>query len=926
MAKLQDYLQLGQSIWLDDIRRSYFTAGELARLVQLGLRGLTSNPSIFEKAIAGSSDYDEEIRELVRSEKTSQEIYEALTMEDIRRAAEALRSVYDASDGTDGFVSLEVNPHLAHDTDATVSQALYLFKTVDRPNLMIKIPATPEGIPAIQEVLAQGVNVNVTLIFSVSQYEAVVQAHMAGLEQRLSLGEEIRRVASVASFFVSRVDSAIDPRLQAAGESGLIGKIAIANSKIAYACFQELYASERWKNLAAKGGRVQRPLWASTSTKNPAFPDTYYVDELIGPDTVNTIPYPTLKAVLDHGHAARSIDRDLALAQAQIARLDSLGIDLKAVTDQLQIDGVAAFINSFESLMESISRKREKMRAGLLRFSASLGSYQKRVDTALNTISEQRIIQRIWQKDHTVWKPDPQEISNRLGWLRVAEEMQKEIPCIEALVDDLRAEGYTHALLLGMGGSSLASEVLQKTFGVRPGFLDLAVLDSTDPAAVLDYANRLDPARTLFIYSTKSGGTVETASFFKYFYNLTAQTLGIERAGEHFIAITDPGSQVVQIAEELSFRAIFLNDPEIGGRYSALSHFGLVPAALLGIDLRLLLQRAVGMSDQCQLASPRENPGAHLGTLIGELALAGRDKLTWILSPEICTFGDWAEQLIAESTGKDGKGILPVVGEVLGDPEIYGSDRAFIYLHTAEDHDLDVAVLGLEMAGHPVVRLEVKDLYDLGGQFFLWEFATAVAGQRLEIQPFDQPDVEAAKIQARKMVEAYRKNGAFPEPPPVLLDGDISIIGEAEGNTLQEAWEHFLGKAQPGDYIAIQAYIPPSSANDATLLALRTELRARTRLAVTSGYGPRFLHSTGQLHKGDGGNGLFIQITRQIGEEASIPERAGVSDSTIRFGVLEQAQALGDRQALLDRGRRVLRFHLEGDLLIGMTRMIHALK
>ncbi len=925
MTQLFDYLDQGQSIWLDDIRRSYFTTGELNRLVSLGLRGLTSNPSIFEKAIAGSSDYDADLIRLVQQGKSIQEIYEALTIDDIRRAADGLHSVYNESGGTDGFVSLEVSPNLANDAAGTTQEAIRLFNKVDRPNLMIKIPATPAGIKAIQTVIFQGVNVNATLIFSLSQYEAVAQAHLAGLEQRLGSGEDISKVDSVASFFVSRVDNAVDVLLESSAEKALLGKIAIANCRVAYARFKELYCSARWQRLAARGARVQRPLWASTSTKNPAYPDTLYVDELIGPDTVNTLPFATIQAALDHGQVERSIDRDIEKTRNQIARLDSLRIDLESVTQKLQQDGVAAFQKSFDSLMEGISRKREKIRASELSFSASLGQIQNQVDSALLRMDEQKLIERIWEGDHTVWKPDPTEITNRLGWLRIDETMPGSISQINALVDAVRNDGYTNALLLGMGGSSLAPEVMRKTFSVQPGYLDLAVLDSTDPEAVLEYSSRLDPAKTLYIVSTKSGGTVETASFFKYFYTLAVQSLGAEQAGAHFIAITDPGSQVAQTASKLNFRATFLNDPNIGGRYSALSYFGLVPAALVGIDLSVMLQRAMGMADHCTNLPAARNNGARLGAIMAEMARSGRDKLTLITSSQICTFGDWVEQLVAESTGKDGQGILPVVGEVTAEPDVYGNDRFFVYLHLSENHDFDVQILEFEKSGHPVIQIGIEDFDDLGAQFFLWEFATAIASSLLRIQPFDQPNVESAKVQARKMIAAYQEQGKLPDLIPVLQTDGMKVYADIQGKALNDIWNNFLARAQPGAYIAIQAYIPPSAASDASLLALRTELRARTGLAVTSGYGPRFLHSTGQLHKGDAGKGLFVQITCDELEDAPIPDEAGKQKSSVSFKVLETAQSLGDRQALLDNHREVLRFHIEHDLQVGMRRLTRAI-
>ncbi|MEW5871239.1 MAG: glucose-6-phosphate isomerase [Chloroflexota bacterium] len=567
--------------------------------------------------------------------------------------------------------------------------------------------------------------------------------------------------------------------------------------------------------------------------------------------------------------------------------------------------------------------------------SSTLGQYQSSVAAAQVQMVQENVVPRLWAHDHTLWKPDPKEITNRLGWLRIASEMQEALPELQALVQSVRQAGYTHALLLGMGGSSLAPEVFRKTFGVQPGYLDLSVLDSTDPGAVLHYAQTLDPAHTLYIVSTKSGGTVETLSFFKYFYNQVAGALGAgaQQAGAHFVAVTDPGSTLAEVAAQHNFRATFLNNPNIGGRYSALSYFGLLPAALVGVDIETLLQRALEMGRLCENASPADNPGAQLGAILGTLACAGRDKVTLIASPAICEFGNWVEQLIAESTGKEGQGILPVVGEAPGAPGVYGPDRLFVYLRLVDDHTQDIDVLALEAAGHPLVRLEMNDLYDLGGQFFLWEIATALASYFLHINPFDQPNVESAKVLARRLVAAYQEQGKLPEPDPTLQDHGIVIYTRLHAENLRQSLETFLNQAQPGAYIALQAYIQPSPESDAALLDLRTRLRQVTQaelpvppLAVTSGYGPRFLHSTGQLHKGDAGKGLFIQITSQASQDAAIPDQAGTDASSISFAVLVRAQSLGDRQALLDAGRQVIRFHITGDVLVGLTRLAKALE
>ena len=902
MTRLNELNQAGQSVWLDYIRRAYIASGELQAIIEAGVTGITSNPSIFEKAIAGSSDYDADIQRLVMTGRGTTGIYEALALDDIGRAADLLRPVYERTAGRDGYVSLEVSPELAHDTAGTIADARRLFAALGRPNVMIKVPATPAGIPAFQTLISEGINVNVTLMFSLAHYEAVAEAYLRGLEARAAAGGDLSRVASVASFFVSRVDSAVDKALAAAGNQQLPGKIAVANAKITYQRFQAIFTGPRWQKLAQAGAQPQRVLWASTSTKNPAYSDTLYVDELIGPHTVNTMPLNTVDAFLDHGTVAETLTAGLDEAQAQLAQLAELGIDLAAITEQLQVAGVDAFATAFRGMLDSVARKRAQIAAAGSPIQAQLGAYQAAVDQALAQMAAADVLKRIEQRDYTVWRDDPAEIRNRLGWLDAPAGMGTTVPRLQALRQTLLAEGYSDVLLLGMGGSSLAPEVFYNIFGGDPAGLRLAVLDSTDPGAVLAQAARLNPATTLFIVATKSGGTVETFSFFKYFYNWTVDALGAEAAGAHFVAITDPGSKLQAVAGQLQFRDTFLADPNVGGRYSALTFFGLLPAALVGVDVAQLLDRAQAV---------RKDDGATLGAILGALAKAGRDKVTFVTSPALANFGDWVEQLIAESTGKDGTGILPVVGEALGDPAVYGADRLFVYLRLAGADAAqgahDAALAALAAAGHPLVTIRLHDLYDVGGQFFLWELATAVAGHLLGIQPFDQPNVESAKVLARQMVAAYHELGRLPEDTPAPLSST--------------ALRAFLAASRPGDYIALQAYVPPTPATTAALNALRLALRDRLHLATTVGYGPRFLHSTGQLHKGDGNNGLFIQFTADVLQDAPIPDEAGAAASGMSFGVLIQAQALGDGQALRDAGRRVIRFHLGTDVVGGLERL-----
>ena len=930
MPTIRDYIAQGQSIWYNYLRRSFITSGDLQALIDQGLRGITSNPATFEAAIVGSVDYDDELKRLVGQKKPAEEILETLILEDIARAADLLRPVYDSLDGSDGYVSVDVSPRLAKDTSGMVEQARRFFYKLDRPNVMVKIPATAAGIPAVKTLIAEGININITLIFSVAQYKAIAEAYIEGLEAFGAGGGNLRKVASVASFFLSRVDTAVDRELEKIGEKPLQGTVAIANAKLAYAKFKETFSGPRWERLEAMGARAQRLLWASTSTKNPYYPDTLYVDNLIGPDTVSTVPPATLRAALDHGQvAANTIEVGLDAAAADLERLSRLGVNLDAITGRLEEEGISAFSNSLDTLLSSIARKREELLSESHRESAALGPYQGAIDASLESLASDKVIHRIWAHDYSVWKPEPTEISNRLDWLHSPELMLEQLSRFDELIQEIRSAGYAHVLLLGMGGSSLAPAVFAKVFRRKDGCPELTVLDSTDPDTVMAAYRRLNLEETLFIVSSKSGGTLETLSLMKYFYARVVETVGDARAGEHFVVITDPGSELASIADRKMFRTKILNDPNIGGRYSVLSYDGLVPAALIGVDLAKLLGQAMSAASSCEPSvEPKDNPGAWLGVILGELAKKGRDKVTFVISPRIEAFGNWIEQLIAESTGKEGRGILPVVGEELGPPDAYGDDRLFVSIQLDGDRDAsnETALSTLVAAGHPVVYLRMHDVYELGGQFFLWEMATAVAGYIVGVNPFDQPNVEAAKILARKMLADYKVQRRLPSLTAALTTEDITVYGDAVGSSPDAMLTNFLAEAKPGAYIAIQAYVQPTDLTDRSLRELRKWLMERFKLATTVGYGPRFLHSTGQLHKGDGGRGFFVQITSADKDDLPVPDELGSSKSSVSFGVLKEAEALGDRQVLLGAGRRVISFQVRGDVPKTLDRLTAALR
>ena len=820
---VQEVNRLGQSTWYDNIRRGLIKSGELQQLIDSGVSGLTSNPTIFEKAIAGSTDYDDALLEAAKDGKGTQELFEALAIEDIRATADLLRPIYDRTGGVDGYASLEVSPDLAHDTEGTIAEAKRLFASLDRSNVMVKVPATPAGIPAIRRLIGQGININVTLIFSLDTYDRVKEAYIGGLEELARSGGDVSKVASVASFFVSRVDTAVDGLLEEGIRGGreelksLLGKAAIANARLAYQAFQGTFTDERFAALREKGAMVQRPLWASTGTKNPAYSDVLYLESLIGPDTVNTVPPATLTAFLEHGRASVTLEQDVEEAGQVIEALAAAGIDMEQVTEKLLADGLEAFADSFQKLMANIEEKRARLLArghehpgvgpstGLR---SSLGSYLSVVEATLADLQRRDVVGRIWRRDHTVWKPDPTEIANRLGWLTVSDMMCEQAPALQAFADEVREAGFRHVVLLGMGGSSLGPEVLHQAlsaspvvsspnpsgqaFGSGPGYPELIVLDSTVPSWVQAVTEAIDPARTLFLVSSKSGSTTEPNTFYAHFRRLVEQAVGKEQAGQNFIAVTDPETSLDKLGQEQGFRRVFLNPADIGGRYSVLSYFGLVPAALAGLDITTLLDRADCMREGCASCVPaHDNPGAWLGAVMGVLAQQGRDKLTLVTSPSISSFGLWVEQLIAESTGKQGKGIIPVAGEPLAAPNSYGEDRLFVYLRLESDDNsaIDAAIAEIEASGQPVVRLDLRDRYDLGAEFFRWEFATAVAGAVLNIHPFDQPNVQAAKDMTERVLAQFQASGKL---PPMEAWGSLATL---------------LTKAYPGDYLAIMAYI-----------------------------------------------------------------------------------------------------------------------
>ena len=936
--------QYGQSVWLDFIRRTLISGGELKRLVEEdGLGGVTSNPAIFEKAIEGSDDYRDAIEDISKDPSLSpKDVFERLAVKDIQDAADVLRPVYDRTKSHDGYVSLEVAPDLANDTQGTLDEARRLWKAVGRPNLMIKVPATPEGVPAIRTLLTEGINVNVTLLFAREAYEGVAHAFVDAIEARVSKGEPVDKVASVASFFVSRIDSAVDALLEqkmktATGQDKarmlrLLGKVAIANAKVAYQSYKKIFSGPRWEALAGKNAQTQRVLWASTGTKNPNYRDTLYVEELIGPETVDTVPPDTLNAFRDHGRVRPSLEEDVMGAMDVLEDLEKSGISLEQVTGDLLADGLKKFVDPFTKLLKAVERRcRDANKARInVQTHALPGPLATEVATKLKEWDAQGGTRRLWAGDASLWTGSDE--ASWIGWIGIVEHQIENLGPLKSLQEEVKKEGFSHVLLLGMGGSSLCPEVWKETFGRVAGFPELLVLDSTDPAQVRSFEERIQLDKTLFIVSSKSGSTLEPNIFKAYFFDKVKQKLG-DRAGSRFIAVTDPGSNLEKEARVDGFRDIFPGVKSIGGRYSALSNFGMVPAAAMGLDIERLLDEAERMVHACAPGVPaEENPGLVLGTILGVAHNHKIDKLTLAASPGIHDLGAWLEQLLAESTGKEGKGIIPVDRERLGPPEVYGDDRLFAYLRLEDGADSaqDAAVDALEKAGKPVVRIRVASKHDIGEEFFRWEVATAIAGALIGINPFNQPDVEASKLATRALTSEYEKTGKLPSESPFFEGEGVKLFADAKNaEALKKAAatpslgayvKAHLDRLGKGDYFGLLAYVQMNANHEEALQAPRHRVRDGKKVATCLGFGPRFLHSTGQAYKGGPNSGVFLQVTCDDARDLPVP------GSKYTFGIVKAAQARGDFQVLSERGRRALRVHLGSDVAAGLRTLANAIE
>lgn len=954
MKPLFELLEHGQSYWLDNLSREMIESGELRRRVEEeGLRGVTSNPAIFHKAISAGDAYDEEIEALVSRDATVPEIYETLVVSDIRDACDILRPVYDASDGADGFVSLEVSPRLIHDTPGSIEEGRRLWKAVERPNLMIKIPGTPAGVPAIEQLLFDGINVNVTLLFDVPAYDEVARAHLRALRRRHDDGRPVASVASVASFFLSRIDVLVDSlighRIDADpgpdGPARLLGRAGIASAKFAYRSFERHYAGPEWEELAAAGARSQRLLWASTSTKNPLYDPVRYVEPLVGRETVNTMPEVTIEAVaagssIEPGTVREGYDEAVQVFEA----LDRAGIDMVAVAAQLVNEGADKFIAPFDRLLAGLAARRREILGAPGEPRMSEAAREALDGSLLGALEEMRFARRLLGGDPSLWAAEPADregIATRLGWLDAPARTLAALDELERLAGEISGEGVEHVVVLGMGGSSLAAAVLAQVMPPTPDRPRLHVLDDIDPDVVRGVEARIDPAATLFVVASKSGGTVETVSLFRHFHRVV-ESAGVSPAGRRFIALTDPGTPLASLAREHGFRNVVETPEDVGGRFSALTEFGILPAVLAGLDARALLDSARRLREACGPEVPlADNPALGVGIVLGRLAERGRDKLT-ILADDggLSAFAGWLEQLVAESTGKRGIGIVPVLDEPTRPADAYADDRVFLHLRLGDDEAAETSarLAALEDAGHPTIRVALDQPSALGREFLRWELAVAAAAVVLGVNPFDEPDVDEAKQRARQRLASDGAAGTVgaagtagaadpvgagapagagrgPAPGPSAAERGLELYldgagsGDDAGNgdrspDLAGRLREWIEDVAPDDYVAVLAYFGSSDDRDRLARLLRGALAARTGAAITLGYGPRYLHSTGQLHKGGRKGGAYLVLTADTAEDVTVPQ-AGYGLAELR-----RAQALGDAEALAGRGRRVARVNL----------------
>jgi len=929
--------------WYGNLNRDMVLSGEMKALIeQHGITGFCAEPSLIERAIGEGTAYDDAICEF--SEPNPGLIFDRLMIEDSQIAADLLRSTYEETQGATGYVCVDIPAILQEGAVLQIAEVRRLFKAINRPNLMIKIPGRLTDLTTIEEVLFAGINVNVTMVYSPQNAVSVAGGYIRALERRLIAGLPVDKIASVLTFGLSGVDRLADQMLEGNVRSAqgradvqrvslntrLLGKVGIANAQSTYRRFRDLFQGERFSRLRNAGARLMQLIWADLTPTNPTYGAQYYIDELSAPDVILLVNQATLA---DHTPEHTIEYHALHTAHEVLHRLEEVGIDLERIGKQLQGDAEDLHTETYRKAIARVEGKRNLLFSGFMRRqSLVLGEPRPAVEAELKRLRLQKSITRMWARDASLWKVPPDKealVANRLGWLTIASDGRIDRERLRALREESKAAGWKHLVLIGMGGSVITADVLAKTFGPQEGFPRLHLLDTVDPAAICAVEESIDPDKTIFVIASKSGTTLETQALQSYFHTKYSE--------RPFIVITDAGTSLEAWAQAIKCRHMILNPEDMAGAYLALSYFGMVPAALLGLDFERIMQAGTDMQIACANNVMGVNhPGLWLGTIMAVMADYGRNKLTLLTSPELAAIGDWTEQLIAESTGKEGKGVIPVTGATPGMPHDYDDDRLFVYLRLDDSpNNPDDAVRMLREAGNPFVTLDLRDKFDIGAEFFRWQYAACAAAISLGVNPFDEPNMAESQYAALRRLDIYKQSGELPEETPVIVedavrlyaaDGMAQLLHDLrsqhnyEATPLEGLIAAFVGLARSGQYVALMPYLNPSPENMEIFHELRRRMRHIFKRAVTVGFGPRCLHITGQLDKGGPNLGLYLQFTADDSADLSTPA------FPYPFGVLKAANAAGDLEVLAARGRRVIRIHLGSDIRAGLAKVTHALE
>jgi transaldolase/glucose-6-phosphate isomerase len=920
----------GQQLWLRGFRRCYSEAAPVADLIRDGVvTGLCVDLDHLEPALLEGAEYAAARRRVAEKEADAATVGAEALLEDAAHAA-ALLARHSASDETQ-WLAVDLPPAATMSSDDVVDWARRLREAAGHGQVLVRLPGTPKGLEVLENLAAAGYGAYVQNLFSVDQVEATLAAHQRGLRLARTAGVDLAGAALVAAVQLVRLDVAVDELLRDAIARGsverdaletLFGKASVASARVAHAALEKAIRDREWSDLTAAGAPVPRLAWESARNLSPARRDVELMEELVGPNTVSVVTWDGLTALLDHGHPSPRLGRHHEEAREVLTDLGAAGIEIDALAKELQTAATAADREGRARLAPALTD------AAALpdRMLIAAGGLGAQLESAIDQAAEQQLADRIWARDAELWATDPDDqrhVRNRLGWLSLPETMLEQALPLAAIAKGRAGGTDQRVALLGMGGSSLGAEAIRTAFAIR----DFDVVDTTVPRGVAVVASRVEPERALFLVSSKSGTTVETLALERFF---AGQLQSLEDPASRFVAVTDPGTPLHELARERGFLRVWLAPPDVGGRYSVLSVFGMLPAALMSVDIVKLLDRSRRMAvDAGPHVPAAQNPAILLGLLMSTAAAAGRNKLTFFTSPRLAGFADWAEQLIAESSGKDGRGIVPVSQEPHGLADAYGDDRIFVQLvmeGEAREPATETLLDELQAAGHPIVRIRLDDAADIGREFFRWEFATAVACAGMGVNAFDEPNVRDAKQRANAALASVSGGDGLPEPAAIVQEESLKIIvppGDvdaarmvASGGGAEDWIGAHLRRARPGDYFAILAFLAPETPTWHALQGLRALVRDRLGVATTAGWGPRFLHSTGQLHKGGDDSGLFLQITADDSSDLEIP------GENYSFAALARAQAVGDFEALSSRGRRLLRVHLTGPPEQGLARLL----